>query len=234
MDAPRAKLDVALADVEAALALEPENVDALLLRANIHALSGQNLDRAKDDIARVLERDPENGDAYTALAAILQQENNHGEAIEACTRAIRAGRPSVEARLYRGVMRVDSGDLDGAEEDAAIATVGLPRAPAGYWVRGRVRALRGDSSGALDAYEIALALDPSHAATYSARADVFVAMGTIVARSPTWTRPLRCRAPARCITTGVPSRFAMGDYRGAGADFHGGDRARSPGFRRPI
>lgn len=213
------KLDVALADVEAALALEPENVDALLLRANIHALSGQNLDRAKDDIARVLERDPENGDAYTALAAILQQENNHGEAIEACTRAIRAGRPSVEARLYRGVMRVDSGDLDGAEEDAAIATAELPRAPAGYWVRGRVRALRGDSSGALDAYEIALALDPSHAATYSARADVFVAMGDHRRALADMDKAVALSGAGTLYYNRGTVKFAMGDYRGAGADF---------------
>lgn len=214
-----AKLEAALADAEAALALEPEDTDALLLRANVRALSGKDLDRAKADIARVLERDPENGSAHLALATVLQQENNPREGIEACTRAIRAGRPAVQAHVHRGVMRVDSGDLDGAEQDAAIATAELPREPGGYWVRGRVRALRGDTNGALDAYEIALAFDPNHAATYAARSDVFVATGDLRRALADMDKAVALSGAGTLYYNRGTVKLAMGDYRGAGDDF---------------
>ena len=209
----------ALAAAGAALALEPENVEALLLRAQLSVMAGQDLARAKDDAARVVARDPGDGQAHAVLAQALQAEGDLSAALEAFTRAIEAERRYVPAFVYRGVLRVDGGDLDGAEQDAAAAIAELPRAPGGYWIRGRACAQRGDRSAAFEAFETALALDPNHAATYAARADVHTAGGDDRRALADLDRAVALSGAGTTYFNRGNVKLAMRDLDGAEADF---------------
>jgi tetratricopeptide (TPR) repeat protein len=214
-----AKLELALADVDAALAMEPDDVEALVLRAHIMVMSGADRERARRDVARALELDPDDGEAHVVRGLALQSEGDLAGAALAFTRAIECSRPAVSAYVYRGVLRVDGGDLDGAEQDAAIATRDLPRAPAGHWIRGRVRALRGDTSGALEAFELALALDRAHAASHASRADVYVEMGELQRALAEMDKAVTLSSAGTMFYNRGNVKLALRDLDGAESDF---------------
>ena len=214
-----AKLELALADADAALAMEPDDVEALVLRAHIHVMSGTNRERARSDIARAIELDPADGRAHAVRGLALQSEGDLAGAVDAFTQALDCSRPEVSAYVYRGVLRVDGGDLDGAEADAGHAVSELPRAPAGHWIRGRARALRGDRYGALEEYELALALDPTHAATHSSRADVYVEMGDLARALTEMDQAVALSGAGTMFYNRGNVKLASRDLDGAEADF---------------
>lgn len=214
-----AKLELALADADAALAMMPDDVEALVLRAHIHVMSGTNRERARSDIARAIELDPADGRPHAVRGLALQSEGDLTGAVDAFTQALGCSRPEVSAYVYRGVLRVDGGDLDGAEADAAHAVRELPRAPAGHWIRGRARALRGDRYGALEEYELALALDPTHAATHSSRADVYVEMGDLARALTEMDQAVALSGAGTMFYNRGNVKLASRDLDGAEADF---------------
>lgn len=167
--------------VAAVRALEPSSLDGSELVSRVRATLGEpeelvtNLWSLEEPalherLARIRER-LASDEGIALLDAVADEVSRHAAEV------VDAVPPPAQEYVVRGVARVDAGDLEGAALDAEAAIRELPRAPGGYWIRGRVAALRGDRSAALDAYETALAFDPNHAATYAARADVHTAAG---------------------------------------------------------
>ncbi len=216
---PFEALAAPLADAEAALALEPDHVGALLLRANLRILSGADRDQARADALRATERAPESGYAQLVVGHVLRASGDVDGAIDRYTRAVSAKVPEPAGYVFRGVLRVDAGDLDAAERDAALAIAALPRADGSHALLGRVRALRGDRSGALESFAVALALEPSNAGVHCWRADVWSAAGDTRRALEDLDRAVLLSNSADVLYNRGAFKLTIQDTSGAVADF---------------
>lgn len=73
------------------------------------------------------------------------------------------------ARTNRGLLRSETGDLDGALADYDVAIRSAPRQPRAHSGRARVLLMRGDGPGAQAAADEAIRLDPGFAAGWECR-----------------------------------------------------------------
>lgn len=103
------------------LAIDPENIAALMLRAEARLEDKRNAEGALDDFNRVLTLDPDNLDAEVSKAATLIHLERFEEAAEIIRRlearsgeldSGQAGRYCVVAAAYM----YEDGDIDGAEQ----------------------------------------------------------------------------------------------------------------------
>jgi tetratricopeptide (TPR) repeat protein len=83
----RSKLDLALPDVEAALALNPRFVPALLLRGYLRQRSG-NFDLARADIDLAIEIEPKNASTFLARGNLRNDQKAWTEALADFDQAI--------------------------------------------------------------------------------------------------------------------------------------------------
>jgi tetratricopeptide (TPR) repeat protein len=84
------RFDAALADADAALALSPEHVPALLLRAELHGLTG-NMVKVAEDCLTALKHEPKSAEAAYLLARILALSEQPGPALKFLEQAIANG-----------------------------------------------------------------------------------------------------------------------------------------------
>jgi tetratricopeptide (TPR) repeat protein len=99
------KVDEALEDLNRALELNPDSVNALMLRAMAHARN-ENLQAARADVNRALEIDPNLTEAVQQRALILAAEGKFAEAIGDMRRLIRSGADDPMLLLQLGSLYV--------------------------------------------------------------------------------------------------------------------------------
>lgn len=108
------RYDEAKARAEGVLSREPDNTQALVLKAN--ALAGlRDLDAAVSAMERAIARDPANGLSYASLGAFELMRGNRDEAEAAYTKAVESDPQSVDAHLALGNYRLAMGDSRAAE-----------------------------------------------------------------------------------------------------------------------
>jgi tetratricopeptide (TPR) repeat protein len=112
--------DEALADVEAALRLEPAAEGAYLLRGQCHEKLG-DADRALANYHRHLAANPGDPDALKVVADALVSRGEPGKAIPLYRRAIARGPGRADLRRARARAHASAGDAQGAFDDVSRA-----------------------------------------------------------------------------------------------------------------
>lgn len=106
----------AVAAIDAALALTPEDPDLLMDRAIAASALGR-LDRALADLNRAVALDADRAEAWTLRATTLRKLERMDPALSDINRALTLDPASAEALLERGIIRQIRGDDAGARAD---------------------------------------------------------------------------------------------------------------------
>lgn len=115
-----AKFDLAIADFDQALALQPQNKIALADRALAYAFKN-NLPLARKDAAAALAIDPHFAVGHRAVGVIAANEGDYKAAVASFTESLRTEPENIFALGRRASARNDLGDEKGALEDSEAA-----------------------------------------------------------------------------------------------------------------
>ena len=160
LDAADGKLDDALASITAAKTADPASADALFLEGQVHAVSG-NTKNAVEAFEQAATLNPSSPAPAIAIANMHLQTGDRAGALDWAQRArkVRPGAAEVRMVFVRALMA--NRDLDRALEEASACADEWPRSAAIQAQLGQVRAAKGDTAGARQAFSAALLLDPA-------------------------------------------------------------------------
>ncbi|WP_254563831.1 tetratricopeptide repeat-containing serine protease family protein [Oscillatoria sp. HE19RPO] len=119
-------------------------------------------------IDQAIQRNKQDALLYILRAAILEELNQHQEAVEAYTKAIDI-KPHPWVYSSRGVARAQSGDLPGALNDFDQAIKLNPQLAEVYGNQGNIHYLSGDLDGAIYYFTEAIKINPQLAEAYLGR-----------------------------------------------------------------
>lgn len=137
-------------ELDKALELDPENPNALLLRASISINIGK-YEEGFEIIDKLLKINPNNIDAYYYRASGNMQKGNNNEAIKDFSKIIEIDPKYTDAYFYRGQIYYLEKDFKSAEKDFTKVVQLKPELPQGYSARGLVRLELGQKdSGCVD------------------------------------------------------------------------------------
>lgn len=119
-------------------------------------------------IDQAIQRNKQDAVLYILRAGILEELNQHQEAVEAYTKAIDI-KPHPLVYFSRGSARADLGDLDGAKKDYKQAIKLNPQLAEAYGNLGNIHYLSGDLDGAIDYCTEAIKINPQLAGAYLLR-----------------------------------------------------------------
>jgi tetratricopeptide (TPR) repeat protein len=178
-------LEQSVADVDAALGLEPNNAEATLLRARLRLMEGGSdrrfkpgtLDAAAVDVERAEALAAPAAEVWVVKAELANARRDSRGAVAAYSRALELDPGRRRLHALRGALYADLGELDAAAFDASAAIAEAPSSPTGWSVEGWVLRQRGDFLGALERFDKALSLDPTHGFSFLERSLTFSAMG---------------------------------------------------------
>jgi tetratricopeptide (TPR) repeat protein len=163
--------DNALDDLNAALALEPKNLVALMMRATVYGQQHKALE-AEKDIAAGLAIEPNNSNLLAFRGAFLMTQAKNDAAKQSFIRALEIDPNNVEARLQLGWLLSAQNDSDGAmREFNTLITrdAGNVRALA---ARALVNAFKHDYAAAKTDIAAAEAIDPNNIAVKTTKATI--------------------------------------------------------------
>lgn len=170
------RYELALADFESALRLDPDHADSLAGRGETYRLLGQN-EKALTSFDRAVDLDPEDDWAVVSRGQTYNAMSRHDEAIADLTRAIELDPNYQWAITYRGLVHQEALRYDEALADFTRA---IELNGASDWAI----ALRGDTYRRLNRYDEALAefnraieIDPNYDGALGSRGATFLAMG---------------------------------------------------------
>jgi tetratricopeptide (TPR) repeat protein len=127
--------------------------------------------KAEDEFTRVLELDPDNGEAYYQRAVVRCQLRKIREAEADLNEALARNAPVIAARSLRGRLREALGDKAGAAADLTAANAATPTCEMDYIARGCNR-LWTDPDAALADFRAAATLNPRSIAALQNQAHV--------------------------------------------------------------
>jgi tetratricopeptide (TPR) repeat protein len=175
--AGRSKLDLAAADAEAALQLNPQSVPALLARGYVRERTG-NFDLALADMNRAIELDPKNAFAFVSRAILKNEQRAWAEALADSNQAIALRQDFAQAYVVRARTYVETAQLDQALSDLNTAISINSNVQNAFFWRGQVYRRKGDMDRAIDDFSRAIAQAPqADRASYLARGQIFSAKG---------------------------------------------------------
>ncbi|MEV6520505.1 tetratricopeptide repeat protein [Longispora sp. NPDC051575] len=160
--------DRALADLAAVLARDPDNAEYHVDRAGLHRDLGRPAE-ALADYTAAIRLGPHPPEAYLHRAAL---RDDPALALADLGRVLAIDPGHVDALVNRANLRVELGDLDGAETDARAGLALAPREPLLLCTLGLVVSERGDLAGAERLLSRALEHDPDLVAAWTNRAAV--------------------------------------------------------------
>lgn len=118
--------------------------------------------RARLEFKNVLQIDPKHARAWYELAEIEATQQNWGAAFGAYGKAVELDPQNLQARVKRGQLLFDSGQLEDALADIEAVLAVDPENPDALALRGAVQARRGELKAAVLDVEAALAIEPRH------------------------------------------------------------------------
>lgn len=151
-----------LKDLDAAIAADAKNTQALQARATLRA-RGDDVDGAVEDLQAVLEINPTNRAAAEAAVTQLAAQDRTKEALELLSKSIEAS-PSEGLYRLRAILYRMEGDEDKAFADLNKALAMQPRDPVALLQRAEVFLSKGDIASAKQDLKSASALAPQVAA----------------------------------------------------------------------
>jgi protein O-GlcNAc transferase len=143
------------------------NAAAQQLRAAVASHRAGDLDKAAKLYAAVLALDARQPDALHLSGVVAFQRGRHKEALRLIGRAMQAAPAVPDFANSRGLVRRETGDLDGAEADFAAATTLNPEYGAAWLNLGQTRLLRGRIRESIDAFRRAVELAPDAAEAHA-------------------------------------------------------------------
>jgi tetratricopeptide (TPR) repeat protein len=185
--------DQALADLQAALKIEPQNSEAVAA-----------LDRLRPDAAKAGRGAPAGGRAEAAGAADCNSDESD-KMIAGCTSVLQSeGDPTtrVAALIRRGAAHKDKRECEPAIADFTEALRLAPEATAALVLRGQTLEMLGQSGAAAD-LKAALQIDPNNADALAAIASLSSPSGPTLACAPLTLPPAPALEPAE---TRAPDR----------------------------
>ena len=176
--ASRGKFDLAGADAEAALQLNPRSVPALMARGYARQRTG-SLDLALADFNEAVELDPKNPFALAARGNLKNDQKAWTEALNDFNEAIALRQDYAVAYVMRARAHVETAQFDEALGDLNTAISINPNVPAGFFWRGQVYRRKGDADHAIEDFSRAIvqAGQQVDRASYFARGQLFSAKG---------------------------------------------------------
>ncbi|MDA7965164.1 tetratricopeptide repeat protein [Ruegeria sp.] len=169
--------DKAIADVDHALKLQPQNVKTRVLRARIHAANG-NSQAAREDYDLAVEQSPENSYTHWNRARYLEKQGARSEAFQGYQRVLDLNPEASNAAKY-----IASYHFAAEEYEKALAVVSdaKTRWPDLYWIYNTQIQLdiihTQDVKSALNAAEKIIALSDTPAMKFIAPAAVHLTIG---------------------------------------------------------
>lgn len=160
--------DASMADVNKALELEPNNVDALYLRAALRNKKGETAG-VLADYNKIIELTPSSLGVevvYNNRSMIRLQNKDVNGALEDLNKAVSINPRVGEIYNGRAIARLQKGDLDGALADYEKAIELKPSLPSAFLGRGYFRYQKRDFDGALADLNKAIELKPDYADAY--------------------------------------------------------------------
>jgi serine/threonine-protein kinase len=119
-----------------------------------------------EEYNRILETNPQDGEAYFARGMIFQQQQDQVAALQDFSKAIDLGYESGPVYYYRGNARFFLGDTEGAIEDYQGALRLEPEHTEALVNLGNAYGSLGDETAAIANYTKAITIDPTIAAAY--------------------------------------------------------------------
>ena len=150
--------ELRLADLNAALKADPNNLKAMQERAGIRLKNG-DVENALEDLETVLLKDPTNQQVAGAAVEQLVNMNRLDEAIELITKLLAAS-PSEGMYRMRAILHRSSGKIEQAASDLNKAIAMAPKDPMTLLQRAEVALDREDIKSAKEDYRIALQVAP--------------------------------------------------------------------------
>jgi tetratricopeptide (TPR) repeat protein len=148
----RLDVETALKDLDESIRLDPNASESFALRGALRGTMDSRSPAALDDVNNALRLAPNSGAAYVARASVRENRGDYSGAVEDATQAIqREPTSSYTPMAYgiRGTAKAKLKDLAGGLRDQTQAIQLSPRFALAYINRGQIRALMGDSQGAL-------------------------------------------------------------------------------------
>ncbi|MCG5528035.1 MULTISPECIES: XrtA/PEP-CTERM system TPR-repeat protein PrsT [Halorhodospira] len=146
----------ARADLDAARELAPEHAVVHLAGA-YEALSRGDQPEASVAVDRAVRTDGDLALGWSLKGDLARLRDDLGDALAAYDRAVELQPQGINERLSRGSLRLEQGEIDGAEEDALFVREGASDHPGGYFLAGLVAVEREDRDEARRQFESALA-----------------------------------------------------------------------------
>jgi len=151
--------DAAEAAFDEAIEAAPDSLRGALGKARLQALRGET-DEARAAITALAEQHPDSALVWTTLGTMEYASQNHSAAADAFTKALEHERGAWAHHYRRALARIETGDIDGTQEDIdAIAAVS-PAFPGLAYLRGRVQLLEGEPGQAAEELESYLRAAP--------------------------------------------------------------------------
>jgi len=161
----------ALAQVNAALKLQPDHGGALLLRGNLWlAQSQRDRNHALRDIASALRIQPELPQAYRLRGRVWLFSGEEDRALDDLNRAVELAPDDAASYLGRGRVRLQRGELVHAVADFSAALRLEPQSAEALLGRGKARLAAGNVQQAAEDFSRAIRYQPHHVAPYYERA----------------------------------------------------------------
>ncbi|GEM_PF-4722108 len=213
--------DDAARQLEKAAELDPRSAETWLALGEAYRRVGRNEDAlASYGNASEVDRGSR-ARAMVGMADVYAMtDGRQGQVAALLDEAIRIAPECAEARIARGNLRMDTGDLDGSLEDFLAAVRADPRSFEGWYNLGSLYQVRKETDKALEAFL-------SAAGSGAIDGDAHISAGRLLAKRKEWVR-LRYLAESGLarfpdegelmFLRGV-ARLALGDARGASDDF---------------
>jgi tetratricopeptide (TPR) repeat protein len=171
----RGDRDRALADLTAAVALNPRYDDALLLRGYLYT-DGGNYDAAVTDFMGIMDIPRARDTACIGMGNVLLMKHEYKNARAWYTKAITINPANAQGYLNRGKAFVALEDFRPALADLGKALTLAPYLAEAHVLRGDVQQKDNDPVKSIEEYTAALQLQPS-AAVYTSRGGLYARRG---------------------------------------------------------
>lgn len=194
--ADKADYPAALTDIEAALVLDPKNLEATASRAYVKRRLGKP-DEALVDLNTVLDRNTNSVAVWVERAGIYADKGDYAKALADYERAIALAPRDAYLRSDRGSTYFAKGDIDQALIDFSAAILLDPKLASAWNNRGASYARKEQWASAISDYTKALELDPNHRSTYQNRAIAYrkIDQPTLAAADDAKAKELEPKAP---------------------------------------
>ncbi len=185
--------EIIIAEHNAALEIDPQQVAVFISRGNAYARQGE-LEKAIADYTKAIELQSEDAALYRRRALVHSRNRSLDAAIADYTEALRLEPRNIEALANRGLTYAQKNDYDRALVDYNEALRLNPRDPVILFNRGNTYYAKGDLNLALADYTEVIRLDPRNLWAHSNRGKLHVLLGDCSRAVADFTRVLQLNA----------------------------------------